>query len=59
MLEGEAIVRFRRLDGEDVIEYRVAGADIRVVDIPPGYTHSLQNIGARRTCDALLGQRDL
>ena len=46
VLEGEAIVRFRRLDGEDVIEYRVAGADMRVVDIPPGYTHSLENIGA-------------
>ena len=45
VLEGEAIVRFRRLDREDVIEYRVAGTDMRVVDIPPGYTHSLQNIG--------------
>ena len=46
VLEGEAIVRFRRLDGDDVIEYRVAGTEMRVVDIPPGYTHSLENIGA-------------
>ncbi|MFN8468100.1 MAG: NAD-dependent epimerase/dehydratase family protein [Caldilineaceae bacterium] len=45
VLEGEAIVRLRRLDGKDVIEYRVAGTDMRVVDIPPGYTHSLQNNG--------------
>ncbi|MFN8468692.1 MAG: NAD-dependent epimerase/dehydratase family protein [Caldilineaceae bacterium] len=45
VLEGEAVVRFRRLDCEAVIEYRVAGTDMRVVDIPPGYTHSLQNIG--------------
>ena len=46
VLEGEAIVRFRRLDGDAVIEYRVVGTEIRVVDIPPGYTHSLQNVGA-------------
>ncbi len=46
VLEGEAIVRFRQLDSEDVIEYHVAGTDIRVVDIPPGYTHSLENTGA-------------
>jgi UDP-2-acetamido-2,6-beta-L-arabino-hexul-4-ose reductase len=46
VLEGEAIVRFRRLDREDVIDYRVTGTDMRVVDIPPGYTHSLQNIGS-------------
>lgn len=46
VLEGEAIVRFRRLDGDALIEYRVVGTEMRVVDIPPGYTHSLQNVGA-------------
>ena len=30
---------------EGVIEYRVRGEDYRVVDIPPGYTHSIENIG--------------
>jgi len=29
----------------DIIEYRVRGEEFRVVDIPPGYTHSIENIG--------------
>jgi UDP-2-acetamido-2,6-beta-L-arabino-hexul-4-ose reductase len=28
-----------------VIEYPVDGEMYRVVDIPPGYTHSIENIG--------------
>jgi len=31
--------------GDDVISIRGAGKDLRVVDIPPGYTHCIQNIG--------------
>jgi UDP-2-acetamido-2,6-beta-L-arabino-hexul-4-ose reductase len=48
VVEGEGIVRFRNLEpGADgkVIEYRVSGEDYRVVDIPPGYTHSIENTG--------------
>ena len=30
----------------EVIEYRVCGEDFSVVDIPPGYTHSIENVGA-------------
>lgn len=45
VLDGDAIIRFRHvLDGE-VIEYPVCGRDFRVVDIPPGYTHSIENVG--------------
>jgi len=29
----------------EVIEYRVSGEDYRVVDISPGYTHSIENVG--------------
>ncbi|HBN25989.1 MAG TPA: capsular biosynthesis protein, partial [Desulfobacteraceae bacterium] len=28
-----------------VIEYRVRGENYQVVDIPPGYTHSIENVG--------------
>ena len=28
-----------------LLEYRVRGEDYRVVDIPPGYTHSIENTG--------------
>jgi UDP-2-acetamido-2,6-beta-L-arabino-hexul-4-ose reductase len=45
VLEGEAIVRFRPLDGDEVIEHPIRGSDFRVVDIPPGYTHSIENVG--------------
>ena len=49
VLDGEAIIRFRPIfgDSEQVIEYRVTGDDFRVLDIPPGYTHSIENIGDR------------
>lgn len=47
VVEGEAVIRFRSLLGGDVIEYPVAGGDFKVVDIPPGYTHNITNVGSR------------
>jgi UDP-2-acetamido-2,6-beta-L-arabino-hexul-4-ose reductase len=46
VVEGDAIVRFRHIESGQVIEYSVHGTDFRVVDIPPGYTHSLENVGS-------------
>lgn len=51
VLQGEAVIRFRPILanedilGDEVIEYRVRGEDFRVVDIPTGYTHSIENVG--------------
>lgn len=45
VVEGVAIIRFRHIQKGDVIEYRVRGEEFKVVDIPPGYTHSIENIG--------------
>lgn len=45
VLKGEAEIRFRQIDADDVITYRVSGDRIQVVDIPPGYTHNIQNVG--------------
>lgn len=45
VLEGQAIIRFRHIEHEQIIEYPVRGEDFRVVDIPPGYTHSIENVG--------------
>lgn len=47
VLEGEAMIRFRHLHSTQVLEYRVRGEDFRVIDIPTGYTHSIENIGPR------------
>ena len=35
----------------EVIEYSVRGEEFRVVDIPPGYTHSIENVGE---CDLVV-----
>ena len=45
VLEGQAIIRFRSILDGPVIEYHVTGEEFQVVDIPPGYTHSIENVG--------------
>jgi len=45
VLEGNAVVRFRHLLTDEITEYVVKGDDYEVVDIPPGYTHSIENVG--------------
>jgi len=45
VLEGEAAIRFRSVTGSAVTEHRIAGTDLKVVDIPPGMTHSIENVG--------------
>ena len=45
VIDGEAIIRFRHIKRGDVIEYRISGNDLQIVDIPPGYTHSIENVG--------------
>jgi UDP-2-acetamido-2,6-beta-L-arabino-hexul-4-ose reductase len=45
VIQGEAVIRFRSIHSQEIIEYPVSGSDIRVVDIPPGYTHSIENTG--------------
>lgn len=45
VIEGQAVIRFRHVQGGDVIEVPVSGDELRVVDIPAGYTHSILNTG--------------
>ncbi len=45
VLQGEAVIRFRHIVTNEVIECRVSGTKWTVVDIPPGYTHHIENIG--------------
>ncbi len=45
VLEGDAVIRFRPILGDSVTEHRVSGRDFAVVDIPPGVTHSIENVG--------------
>lgn len=45
VVKGEGLIRFRKIDSSEIIEYRVSGDKLEVVDIPTGYTHSIVNVG--------------
>lgn len=45
VLSGEGVIRFRKPGDATVISYRVSGDVPQVVDIPPGYTHNIENTG--------------
>jgi UDP-2-acetamido-2,6-beta-L-arabino-hexul-4-ose reductase len=45
VVQGRAVIRFRHILGDEIIEHRVSGDQFRVLDIPPGYTHSIENVG--------------
>ena len=45
VVSGEGIIRFRKIGDKKVIEYKVSGDKLEVIDIPTGYTHNIENIG--------------
>jgi len=45
VIKGEAIIRFRHIYSDEVIEYPVSDKKLEVVDIPVGYTHNITNTG--------------
>lgn len=45
VVSGKGVIRFRKVDSNDIIEYYVSGDKLEVVDIPPGYTHNIENLG--------------
>jgi UDP-2-acetamido-2,6-beta-L-arabino-hexul-4-ose reductase len=45
VVSGSGVIRFRKIDETEVLEYYVSGDKLQVVDIPPGYTHNIENLG--------------
>ena len=45
VIQGQGVIRFRRIESDRILEYPVDDRAIKVVDIPPGYTHSIENTG--------------
>ena len=45
VVSGRGVIRFRKIDEEEIYEYYVSGDKLEVLDIPPGYTHNIENIG--------------
>jgi UDP-2-acetamido-2,6-beta-L-arabino-hexul-4-ose reductase len=46
VIQGDGVVRLRRLHSEDILEYHVSGAHPTVVDIPVFFVHNLENVGS-------------
>ncbi|MEW9677354.1 NAD-dependent epimerase/dehydratase family protein [Lentibacillus sp. L22] len=44
VIKGAANIKLRKIDSEELITYRVTDQNIEIVDIPPGYTHSIENV---------------
>lgn len=47
VVSGEGIIRFRAVGGGEVIAYHADENKPQVVDVPPGYTHSIENTGSK------------
>jgi UDP-2-acetamido-2,6-beta-L-arabino-hexul-4-ose reductase len=45
VVSGTGVIRFRKIDSDEVLEYFVSGDKMEVVDIPTGYTHNIENLG--------------
>lgn len=45
VVSGKGVIRFRKPDSSEILEYFVSGEKLEVVDIPVGYTHNIENIG--------------
>ncbi len=45
LIQGKAVIKLRHIYNGEVISYYVSDEEIKVVEIPPGYTHAIENIG--------------
>jgi UDP-2-acetamido-2,6-beta-L-arabino-hexul-4-ose reductase len=45
LIKGKAVIKLRHVLTNEVISYEVSDDNIQIVDIPPGYTHSIENVG--------------
>lgn len=46
IVSGTGVIRLQRLGGGRVLEYPVSGERPKVVEVPPGYIHTVENTGA-------------
>ena len=46
VVSGNGVIRFRNTESKEILEYFVSGNKLEVVDIPVGYTHNIENLGA-------------
>jgi len=46
IVQGEGIIRLKHIMTGEITAFHIRGEEYRVVDIPAGYTHSIENVGA-------------
>ncbi len=51
VIKGEASIKHRQILGDNIIEYKVSDQKMEVVEMIPGYTHDITNIGS---CEMVL-----
>jgi len=44
VIKGKAVIKLRNILNDKIISYYVSDKKIEIVDIPPGYTHSIENL---------------
>ena len=44
VIKGKAVIKLRDILDDKIISYYVSDRKIEIVDIPPGYTHSIENL---------------
>lgn len=45
VVSGSGIIRFRRIGSSEIVEYKVDGTKLQVIDSPPGFVHNIENLG--------------
>lgn len=45
VVSGYGSIKLRSISSKEIIEYKISSEKLEVVDIPPGYTHSIENSG--------------
>ena len=45
VIKGEALIELRDIFSKEIIQYNVKGSELEIVEMIPGYTHNIKNIG--------------
>lgn len=45
VVSGKGVIRIRKITSKEVVKYDVDGENLKVIDIPPGFVHNIENLG--------------
>jgi len=46
VVKGEALIEFRHISTDEIVQYKVSDKKMEIVEMIPGYTHNITNIGS-------------